>query len=460
MARGQPNPRLAALLGEAGWSAAELARAVNGLGAAQGLPLRYDRTSVAHWLAGSRPRPPVPALVASAFSRRSGRLVAVEETGLARHGPASGDPLPPRRSAQDDVLDRLAALCRADADPARRVPLAGSAYSLVAAAEPAWRRVRPAGPTPGRAPALVPRATTADLQRMRWMILVCADLMERHGGAHARTAVTAYIADDTNSVLAAPAPPALRRDLFTGAGQLTHLLGRMSMDAGHQGLAQHYFTASLGLAREADDRRLYAITLRAMSLQALHLGFLEQAWHLADAAVDSAGSRTDPSTRAFLLSQRGLSHAHARHRREAVGDLVTAEAQHDRATSPAGPFTAYPRPGLDYQRGRALLALGDPVRAVQALGTAAGARAGDRHRSSALTRARLAETLLALGRLEESCVHWHVFLDHYPSLRSVTADRALRHLRTSLRGFRRQPHAAAVLRRARALTPRPGQQVL
>ncbi|MFJ1643806.1 tol-pal system YbgF family protein [Streptomyces sp. NPDC088258] len=453
MVRDQPNHRLAALLGEAGWSAAELARAVNGLGAAQGLPLRYDRTSVAHWLAGSRPRSPVPTLVASAFSRRSGRLITAEETGLAHYG--ADDPLPPHQSRRDDVLDRLTALCRADTDPTRRIPLAGSAYSLVAATAPAWGGGRPVGAAPARVPALVPRATAADLRRMQWMILAFADLMERHGGAHARTALTIYVADDTGGVLAAPALPSLRRELFTGAGQLTHLLGRMSMDAGHQGLAQHYFTASLELAREGDDRRLYAITLRAMSLQALHLGFVQHAWQLADAAVDTAGPRTDPSTRAFLLSQRGLTHAHARRRREAVKDLASAEAQHDRASGPAGPFTLYPRAGLDYQRGRALLALGDPVQAARALETAAGARAGDRHRSSALTRARLAETLLAQGRLEESCVHWDVFLDHYPYLRSATADRALRQLRTSLRGFRHQPHAAAVLRRARSLTPRP-----
>ncbi|MFJ5175593.1 tol-pal system YbgF family protein [Streptomyces griseoviridis] len=459
MARGQPNPLLAALLGEAGWSAAELAKAVNALGAAQGLPLRYDRTSVAHWLAGSRPRPPVPTLVASAFSRRSGRLVTAEETGLARHGPAGdAEPIPSsHRSGRDDVLDQLVVLCRADIDPARRGALAGSAYSLVAAAATDWQRDRPAGPVPPRPPAAVPRATDADLQRMRWVILIAAELLERHGGGHARTAVAAYAADDTGGLLTAPAAPSLQRELFTGAGQLTHLLGRMSMDAGHQRLAQRYFGVSLGLAREADDRRLYAITLRAMSLQALHLGFLKNAGELADAAVNTAGPRADPSTRAFLLSQRGLTHAQARHHREAVRDLAAAETQHDRSTSPAGPFTHYPRPGLDYQRGRALLALGDPVQAVRALATAAEARPEDSNRSSALTRARLAETLLSLGRLEESCVHWHVFLDHYPSLRSSAADQALRNLRRSLRAFRDRPQAAALLARARPLTPRPRQ---
>lgn len=57
MARRDANGLLAALIAEADWTAGELARAVNGLGMAQGLCLRYDRTSVAHWLTGSRPRP-------------------------------------------------------------------------------------------------------------------------------------------------------------------------------------------------------------------------------------------------------------------------------------------------------------------------------------------------------------------------------------------------------------------
>ncbi|MFJ1747371.1 hypothetical protein ACIOJD_14155 [Streptomyces sp. NPDC088116] len=450
MARQQPNQRLASLLNEADWNQADLARAVNDLGAAQGLPLRYDRTSVAHWLTGSRPRPPVPDLVALAFSRRSGRLVTTEETGLARPRRTADAPLLRQQPETGDVMDQLAALCRADADPARRAVLADSAYSLATPAAPAWD---PGRPSAVRLRAAGSRATIADVQRLHRMTLVFADLLERHGGAHARSALTAYLAEDTSSLLAAPASPAMRRELFTVAGQLTHLIARMSMDAGYHSLAQRYFTTALGLAGEADDRRLYSITLRAMSLQAVFLGFRVHAAHLADAAVDTAGPRTDPSTRAFLLSQRALTHAHAQHRHEAFRDLTAAEAEQARATSPPGPFTSYPRPGLDYQRGRSLLALGEAAQAAQALTVAVEARADDRHRSRALTHARLAETLISLGRLEESCVHWNAFLDHYPSLRSAGADQALRLLRKSLRGFRRQPHAAAVLRRARAFTP-------
>ncbi|MFE0425959.1 hypothetical protein [Streptomyces sp. NPDC058953] len=449
MARSQPNRSLAALLREADWNAAELARAVNEGGRLEGLVLRYDRTSIAHWLTGSRPRPPVPDLVAAAFSRRLGRLVAAGDTGLARPRRTLGEPAPTVGTEPDDAVHRLTVLIRADVDPVRRVPLVDSVYTLPAdAGVPPVREPRRAGRARSRGTRT--RVTAEDIGMLREMSRLFADLMDRHGGAHARSALIAYLGDDISRLLVASAGSASRRELLTATAQLTHQLARMTMDAGHPGLAQRYFTVALGLAREADDCRLYAITLRAMSLQALHLGLHQQAWQLADTAVRTAGPSTDPATLAFLLSQRAVTCAYTRQRRQAVRDLVTAEARHERATSPPGPFTSYPRPGLDFQRGLALHALGDSVLAVHALAASVAARPADRHRAGALTHARLAATLLPLGRLEESCHHWHAFLDHYPYLRLAPADRALWHLRESLHGFRRQPQAAAVLHRARA----------
>src|SRR2546430_2707751 len=86
-----PNQALRRLLDQAGWSGARLAREVNSLGAEQGTALHYDRTSVAHWLAGSRPRPPVPSLVAEALSRRLGSPVRPQDTGLTAPGQDPGD---------------------------------------------------------------------------------------------------------------------------------------------------------------------------------------------------------------------------------------------------------------------------------------------------------------------------------------------------------------------------------
>ncbi|GFN09273.1 hypothetical protein Smic_78290 [Streptomyces microflavus] len=76
------NTRLAALQQEARWTNGDLAREVNRLGTLHGLRLAYDRTAVAHWLSGTRPRPPVPELVAEVLSHRLGQLVTPEWTGL------------------------------------------------------------------------------------------------------------------------------------------------------------------------------------------------------------------------------------------------------------------------------------------------------------------------------------------------------------------------------------------
>jgi hypothetical protein len=68
-----PNEALRALLAEVSWSGAELARQVNGVAAESGLAPLYDRRAVSFWLAGRRPRAPVPELVAEAMPHSRGR---------------------------------------------------------------------------------------------------------------------------------------------------------------------------------------------------------------------------------------------------------------------------------------------------------------------------------------------------------------------------------------------------
>ncbi|MEV0278797.1 hypothetical protein AB0I22_20765 [Streptomyces sp. NPDC050610] len=449
MARHAPNTLLSALLMEADWTAGGLARAVNSLGAAQGLTLRYDRTSVAHWLSGSRPRPPVPELVASAFGRRTGRVVTAWDTGLSQ-APQTSPPRLPSRPSAGDTLRRLTALCRADADPARRAVLARTTvYTLTALTPPLWKPP-PCPPAPPHGPE--GQATTADALALQAMTESFASLAERHGGAHIRAALTAYLAEGAGRLLAAPAPHPLHRELLSGTVQLTHLLAGMTDDSGHHSLAQQYFHTALHLAQEAGNRRLYAVTLRAMSTQALHLGHPDHALNLADTAVDAAGADAGPATQSFLLAQRAHVYARQRQPRRALADLTAAERHHEQASSPPGPFTAYPRAGLDYQRAQVLRALDDPSQALSALSASARHRAPTQRRAYVLTQARLAETLLSMGHVEASCAHWHVFLDQYPHLHSQQADRALAHLLEGLRRFPRQPLATAVRKRALALS--------
>src|SRR5262245_20587125 len=82
-----PNRWLRGLLAEAGWTEDFLARQVNAVAAESGVVLRLDRRSVTHWLAGRRPRSPVPELIAEAFSRGLRRPVGLADTGLG--GPAA-----------------------------------------------------------------------------------------------------------------------------------------------------------------------------------------------------------------------------------------------------------------------------------------------------------------------------------------------------------------------------------
>lgn len=447
MARYQPNKHLSALLAESGWSAAELARAVNTLAGRQGLALRYDRTSVAHWLSGSRPRSPVPDLVAAAFSNRTGRPVTAGETGL--ESPAAVPFLRIQPGDADAVL-RLVALLRADADPAHRAGLVATAYQHAAVPAPIWRPASftvPAARRPGRL------TEVAEVRTLEEMSVLFAGLADRHGGAHARSALALYLADDVGRVLSRQAPPAVRSQLRSGTAQLVHVLAVMTADAGYASLSQHYFHAALSLAHDAGDRRVYSITLRAMSVQALRLGFRARALSLAEAAMNTAGPDKEPAAQAFLLNQRALARAYHRQDREARADLDTAQAQHALATGPPGPFTMYAQAGLHFQAAQTLLVLGRTHEAIHSWEISLRERTPDQRRTSALTLAALADTELGIGHLEAACQHWSTFLDLYPYLHSVRAHQALVSLRQGLRAHQRQPQAAAILERARLLLP-------
>ncbi|MER7706225.1 regulator [Kitasatospora sp. NPDC097605] len=76
------NLQLAALIEEAGFSHAGLARRVDQLGLEHGLDLRYDKTSVTRWLRGQQPRGATPALIAEVFTRRLGRRLTAQDLGL------------------------------------------------------------------------------------------------------------------------------------------------------------------------------------------------------------------------------------------------------------------------------------------------------------------------------------------------------------------------------------------
>ncbi|MEW2266296.1 hypothetical protein ACGF5T_31985 [Streptomyces sp. NPDC047853] len=444
------NALLAELLAEADMSAAQLARDVDRLAAAQGLSLRYDRTAVAHWLSGSRPKAPVPDFVAEALTRRTGRPVSPEDTGLTV--PAADDRWDDdaEREQPGDPLRSLVTLARTDADPARRSRLLRAVF----------RQSVPPGPEPAGLPEGLGRGarcagvSEADVERARYMLDQLAGNWSLFGGAHARASSASYIGDDIGRLLLKPASPALRKELLSVTAQLAHIMGDMAADAGYQGLAQRYYYAALRTAAENQERRTRAITLRALSVQAVRMGALRHAVDLADAAVTAADTEDSDDLRAFVHVQR----AHARvlsgeSRTTVYRDMETAEACMTRAASRPGHFTCYPKAGMAYRKGQVLLRLGHTQAALDALRYAAQDRPVDERRRRAFSQVRVALVLLDLGRVDEACVYGRLFIDEYLFLRSHRSAVLLKELQARLVRFRRVPEAAVLLSRISTLAP-------
>lgn len=455
------NESLRALLTTAGWTYEALARNVNALGAENGMRLRYDRTSVAHWLAGSVPRPRTRELIVEAFSRRLCRPVALAELGMgcpAGPGvPGAAGPWGEVTAAErGDAVAHLAELCGADADPARRNLVQEAVCSAAGFEVPRWEERR-SGRGPGERPGGGGPGGEEDTVHLR----AAVEFFRRagdFGGRHARTALVVYLRDDVVPRLHEGGPGGAPPRLLAEAARLVHVLARMYADDIRNGAAQSYHRAALRLAAEAGDRTVYASVLRTMSEHALEVGHRRAALRLAEAAARAAPADTPAHDRALLLAQLALAQA-------ATGDgegaaATLAEAERHRVPAPGAALrgTALPssRASFAHCRGRTLAALGDRAAAVAALRSSVEHHPATAHLHRALTHAELARLLLADGRLGEACTAWHRFLDDYPHLRSGRADRALAELRGNLRAHAAHPPARALLCRADAAGRREG----
>ena len=502
-----PNERLRALLGAAGWSGERLARTVNALGAEAGLPLQYRRASVGQWLAGMRPAPAVAALVAEAFTRELGRPVDVAETGLEPPGAQPPTEAPPADSLwETDPATRLAELS-GDGPRRRRGTGAASAdgvYSLAALRVPDWveagralngrgpwsgsgaatagatgrtgrtggtsaggrigRSVRAAGGAGGTGAGGLggPRVDREQVAAAGAMVRVFSDADAAFGGGHSRAALAGYLRTVIAPALRAQASPAVRRELLAVASRLTYLCGFMCFDDELHGAAEHYYLAGLRLAAEAGDCTGYAVTLRALSVQAGALGHPLPALYLAEAAVHTvttAGSGPEAvdaaegsaRTRAFLFGQLAVAEATVGDRQAAVAHLSTAQAHLERADGESGSVGAYHSASLAHQHAAVAAAAGEHGRAIAALQASLRHRPADERRSRAVTLARLAELQLAAGHLEAACASWQAFCDEYPRLRSARIERALDVLRSRTAAHRGNSAARALHARATAL---------
>ncbi|MFE9041114.1 regulator [Streptomyces sp. NPDC007818] len=475
-----PNRQLAALIAEAGFSNAGLARRVDQLGLEHGLDLRYDKTSVTRWLRGQQPRGTTPALIAEVFTRRLGRRLSAQDLGLDACAPVyAGLEF---AATPEEAVDIVSGLWRKDSGshaelrkiaftPAGLVVpsrdwLIGRADDRVARGEPAAPVpvVRPGSGGPVRAigtdPRVPPqgriavprqrgtergpgqRVTGGDIAALRSVGDLFRTLDHAYGGGHARQALVRYLEHETEPMLRGTYGETTGRRLFAAAADLTRLAGWTSYDIAAHGLAQRYFVQALRLAQAAGDRAYGSYVLLTMSCQAVYLGHGREAVQLARVAQQGVGSAAPPVVQAMLHAVEARGHAVLSEARACSASLVRAE----RALEAARPGDEVPSWARAFDEAQLADELGHCHRDLQQYRPAAQhaeralqLRAPGYARSRLFCRVVLATARLALGELDQACALGAEAAQQAAEMRSARAIEYVRDFERRLEPYRDAP---------------------
>ncbi|MEV7995859.1 regulator [Streptomyces sp. NPDC086077] len=420
-----PNRQLAALIAEAGFSNAGLARRVDQLGLEHGLDLRYDKTSVTRWLRGQQPRGTTPALIAEVFTRRLGRRLTAQDLGLDACAPVyAGLEF---AAGPEEAVDIVSGLWRKDSGshaelrkiaftPAGLVVpsrdwLIGRADERVARGDAPARvplQGRPAVPQQRGRAERGPghRVTGGDIAALRSVAELFRTLDNAYGGGHARQALVRYLEHELEPMLRGAYGEQTGRRLFAAAADLTRLAGWTSYDIAAHGLAQRYFVQALRLSQAAGDRAYGAYVLVTMSRQAVYLSHGREAVQLARVAQQGVGGSAPPVVQALLHAAEARGHAVLGEVRACTASLVRAE----RALETARPGDDLPYWARFFDEGQLADEFGHCHRDLQQFRAAAQhAERSLQLRPAGLARSRLfccvvlATARLGLGELDQAC---------------------------------------------------------
>ncbi|MEV6840196.1 regulator [Streptomyces sp. NPDC051133] len=425
-----PNRQLAALIAEAGFSNAGLARRVDQLGLEHGLDLRYDKTSVTRWLRGQQPRGTTPALIAEVFTRRLGRRLTAQDLGLDACAPVyAGLEF---AATPEEAVDIVSGLWRKDSGShAELRKIAFTPAGLVVpsrdwligkpddrvAREPVARvpaQVRPAAVKSLLPPrirgqaerALGHKVTGGDIAALRSVGELFRTLDDRFGGGHARQALVRYLEHECEPMLRGAYDEQTGRRLFAAAADLTRLAGWTSYDIAAHGLAQRYFVQALRLTQAAGDRPYGSFVLVTMSRQAVYLGHGREAVQLARVAQQGVGTGAPPVVQALLHAAEARAHGVLGEVRACTAALVRAE----RALEAARPGDDVPHWAKFFDEAQLADEFGHCHRDLQQFRAAAQhaerslqLRAPSYARSRLFCRVVLATARLGLGELDQAC---------------------------------------------------------
>ncbi|MCP3817463.1 regulator [Streptomyces sp. A3M-1-3] len=463
-----PNRQLAALIAEAGFSNAGLARRVDQLGLEHGLDLRYDKTSVTRWLRGQQPRGTTPALIAEVFTRRLGWRLSAQDLGLDACAPVyAGLEF---AATPEEAVDIASGLWRKDSGshaelrkiaftPAGLVVpsrdwLIGRADERVGRGEvPVPGGLIPTQGRPSVAPSVPPsvprqrqidrgpgqRVTGGDIAALRSVGELFRTLDDAYGGGHARQALVRYLEHEAEPMLRGTYGEATGRRLFAAAADLTRLAGWTSYDIAAHGLAQRYFVQALRLAQAAGDRAYGSYVLVTMSRQAVYLGHGREAVQLARVAQQGVGTGAPPVVQALLHAVEARGHGVLGEVRACTASLVRAE----RALEAARPGDDVPHWARFFDEAQLADEFAHSYRDLQQYRAAAQyAERSLQLRGPAFARSRLfcrvvlATARLGLGELEQACALGAEAAQQSMEMRSVRALEYVRDFERRLEPYR------------------------
>ncbi|MET7882930.1 regulator [Streptomyces avermitilis] len=454
-----PNRQLAALIAEAGFSNAGLARRVDQLGLEHGLDLRYDKTSVTRWLRGQQPRGTTPALIAEVFTRRLGRRLTAQDLGLDACAPVyAGLEF---AATPEEAIDIVGGLWRKDSGshaelrkiaftPAGLVVpsrdwLIGRADDRVGRGDPPGARVpaqgRPAVPRQRSQTERGPgqKVTGGDISALRSVGELFRALDHAYGGGHARQALVRYLEHEAEPMLRGTYGEQTGRRLFAAAADLTRLAGWTSYDIGAHGLAQRYFVQALRLSQAAGDRAYGSYVLVTMSRQAVYLGHGREAVQLARVAQQGVGASAPPVVQALLHAVEARGHGVLGEVRACTASLVRAE----RSLEAARPGDDVPYWARFFDEAQLADEFAHCHRDLQQFRAAAQhaerslqLRAPGYARSRLFCRVVLATARLGLGELDQACLLGAEAAAQAAEMRSVRAIEYVRDFERRLEPYR------------------------
>ncbi|GAA3859564.1 regulator [Streptomyces sedi] len=484
-----PNRQLAALIAEAGFSHAGLARRVDQLGLEHGLDLRYDKTSVTRWLRGQRPRGTTPALIAEVFTRRLGRRLSAQDLGLEACAPVyaglefAGSPaeavdivaglwrkdtggyaelrkiaftpaglvVPSRDWLIGRPDDRVArgeapeggAAQEAPPTPAVRVPEQLRGHGPLGAARAQLRAPRPSRiDRVERGPGQ--RVTAGDIAALRSVAELFRGLDQAYGGGHARQALVRYLEHELEPMLRGGYGEQTGRKLFSAAAELTRLAGWTAYDIVAHGLAQRYFVQALRLAQAAGDRGYGSFVLVSMSRQAVYLGHGREAVQLARVAQQGIASSVAPVVQALLHAVEARGHGLLGEVRSCTAAMARAERALEAARSAedAPPWARYfDEAQLSDEFGHCNRDLKQYRAAARHAERSLQLRPPEYARSRLFCRVVLASARLGLGDVEQACALAAEAAQQANEMRSARAHEYVQDFERRLEPFR---DAAAV----------------